>query len=179
VRLTAPAVAVIVAVVELETDPAVALKVALADPAATVTETGTLTALWLEDKLTGKAAVAALVSDTVQVEAPPGLSVLGEQLRAERAAGAINPSEKVREPPLRLAVRVALVSALTLAAVAVKVALVDPAATVTEAGTLAEALLLDRLTLAPPPGAAAVSVTVQVLAPGVFTEAGLQLKLAG
>jgi hypothetical protein len=63
--------------------------------------------------------------------------------------------------------------------VAVKVALVDPAATVTEAGTPAEALLLDRLTLAPPPGAAAVSVTVQVLAPGVFTEAGLQLKLAG
>ena len=133
----------------------------------------------MDDKLTVKAAVAALVSDTVQVEVPPGLSVVGEQLRADRAAGATNPSENVREPPLRLAVRVALVSLDTLAAVAVNVALVEPAATVTEAGTLAEALLLDRATLAPPTGAAALSVTVQVLVPGVLTEAGLQLRLAG
>ena len=138
-RLTPAAVAVMVAVVVLETDPAVAVKVALADPVATVTEAGTVTALWLEDTATVKSAVAALVSDTVQVEVLPEFSVLGEQLRAESVAGAINPSEKVREPPLRPAVRVALVSALTLAAVAVKVALVAPAATVTAAGTVAAA----------------------------------------
>ena len=130
----------------------------------------------MDDKLTVKAAVAALVSDTVQVEVPPGLSVVGEQLRADRVAGAINPSENVREPPLRLAVRVALVSLDTLAAVAVNVALVDPAPTATEAGTVAEALLLDKATLA---GPAALRATVQVLVPGVLTDAGLQLRLAG
>ena len=44
VRLTPPADAVMVAVVELETDPAVAVKVLLADPEATVTAAGTVTA---------------------------------------------------------------------------------------------------------------------------------------
>ena len=43
-RLTPAAVAVIVAVVELETDPAVAVNVVLDDPAPTVTEAGTETA---------------------------------------------------------------------------------------------------------------------------------------
>jgi len=37
--------------------------------------------------------------------------------------------------------------------VAVKVAVVDPAATVIEAGTVSAAALLDRATLAPPTGA--------------------------
>ena len=119
---------------------ALAVKLALAEPAATVTEAGTETAAWLDDRFTVRAAVAAVVSETVQVEAPPGLSVVGEQLRADRAAGAISPSENVCEPPFRLAVRTAVVSLDTLAAVAVNVAPVNPATTVTEAGTLAEAL---------------------------------------
>ena len=53
--------------------------------------------------------------------------------------------------------------AITAAAVALKVALVDPAATVTDAGTVSEVLLLARVTLDPPAGAVWVSVTVQVL----------------
>ena len=44
VRLTPAADAVMVAVVELETDPAVAVKVLLVDPEATVTVAGTVTA---------------------------------------------------------------------------------------------------------------------------------------
>src|SRR5580658_7828697 len=49
------------------------------------------------------------------------------------------------------------------AAVALKVAVVAPAATVTDAGTVSEALLLARVTLDPPVGAVWVSVIVQVL----------------
>jgi hypothetical protein len=50
----------------------------------------------------------------------------------------------------------------TVAVVAVKVADVAAAATVTEAGTVRVALLLVRVTEAPPAGAALVRVTVQV-----------------
>ena len=50
---------------------------------------------------------------------------------------------------------------LTAVALAVKPTLVAPAATVTEAGTVTEELLLVRLRTKPPPGAAEFSVTVQ------------------
>ena len=53
--------------------------------------------------------------------------------------------------------------AIKAAAVALKVAVVAPTATVTEAGTVSEALLLASVTLEPPVDAVWVSVTVQVL----------------
>ena len=53
--------------------------------------------------------------------------------------------------------------AMVAAAVALKFAVVDPAATVTEAGTVSEALLLASVTEDPPVGATCVKVTVQVL----------------
>jgi hypothetical protein len=179
VRLTPPADAVMVAVVELDSDPAVAVKVLLAAPEATATVAGTVTAVWLEERLTANADVAALVSDTVQVEVPLGFNTVGVQLSDESAAGAVSPRENVIEPPLRLAVRIALVSLETAVAVAVKLAVVAPRFTVTEPGTVTAVLPLDRLTLAPAVGAAELSVTVQVLVPGVATEPGAQLKLAG
>jgi hypothetical protein len=49
------------------------------------------------------------------------------------------------------------------AAVALKVAAVAPAATVTEAGTVSEVLLLVSVTAVPPVGAVWVSVNVHVL----------------
>jgi hypothetical protein len=64
------------------------------------------------------------------------------------------------------AVNVAAVAVLTAETVAVKVALVDPAATVTDDGMETSALLLARFTVRPPAGAAAVSVTVQLSVPG-------------
>ena len=53
--------------------------------------------------------------------------------------------------------------AMVAAAVALKVAVVDPAATVTEAGTESEALLLARVIAEPPVGAVWERVTVHVL----------------
>src|SRR5437870_13862620 len=61
----------------------------------------------------------------------------------------------------------------------VKLALVAPAGTVTLAGTVATpVLLLDRLTTAPPPGAAALSVTVPVDELPPVTLDGLSLSEA-
>ena len=63
---------------------------------------------------------------------------------------------------------------LTAVVVALKVAEVAAAATVTDAGTVSVALLLDRVTLAAPVGAGWVSVTVQVLEAFGPRLAGLQ-----
>jgi hypothetical protein len=62
--------------------------------------------------------------------------------------------------PAALALKVAFCVDPTADALAVKPALVAPAATVTAAGTVTAVLLLDRLTLSPPVGAAAFSFTV-------------------
>ncbi len=61
-------------------------------------------------------------------------------------------------------------------AVAVKVAVVVPAATVTEAVTGSSVLLLESDTDAPPAGAALERVTVQVVTPAEFRLPGLQLR---
>ena len=53
--------------------------------------------------------------------------------------------------------------AIDAAAVALNEAVVAPELTVTDAGTVSKALLLPRVTLDPPAGAACVNVTVQEL----------------
>jgi hypothetical protein len=63
-----------------------------------------------------------------------------------------------------------------LPAVAVKAAVVEPAATVTESGATSRALLLDTATVAPPAGAALESVTVQLVLPLDPNVVGLQAK---
>jgi hypothetical protein len=68
----------------------------------------------------------------------------------------------------------ALALLLMAAVVTVKFADVAAAATVTEAGTVSFALEFERVTLAPPVGAAWVSVTVQVLEELAPMLAGLQ-----
>ena len=61
-------------------------------------------------------------------------------------------------------------------AVAAKVAEMAPAATVTEAGTVSEALLSERATVLPPVGTAWFRVTVQVVDVPEFTLVGLQAR---
>jgi hypothetical protein len=65
---------------------------------------------------------------------------------------------------------------LTVVTVAVKLAEVDPAATVTEAGAVTAELLLARLTVNPPVGAAVFSDTVQLSVPAVLIDPLLQVK---
>src|SRR2546426_796394 len=77
-------------------------------------------------------------------------------------AGGVIVSRAVLVRPPKLAEIVAEVDAVTDTVVTVNVALVAPAGTVTLplTGTLATALLLDRVTSAPPVGAVALNVTV-------------------
>ena len=69
-------------------------------------------------------------------------------------------NESVTEVLAVAAVSVAVCAVLTEATFAVNAAVVAPAATVTDAGTVTALLLLARLTLVPPVGAAPDRVTV-------------------
>lgn len=72
---------------------------------------------------------------------------------------------KVLATPFAVAVNVAVWVVVTAVTVAEKAPLVDPAGTVTDAGTVTALLLLARVTANPPAGAAALSVTVQASVP--------------
>lgn len=61
--------------------------------------------------------------------------------------------------------------------VAAKLAVVEPAATVTETGAESRVLLLDRPTAAPPPGAGPDSVTVQTVVCPEPKLVGLHVRL--
>jgi hypothetical protein len=74
------------------------------------------------------------------------------------------------------AVSVTATPELTEDTVAVKLALVAPAATVTEAGTVTALLLLARLTAKPPVAAAVFRVTVQLSVPAPVIEPLVQLS---
>ncbi len=60
---------------------------------------------------------------------------------------------------------------------AVKLPVVAPAATVTLAGTVTAELLLAKLTVSPPVGAAALNVTVQLSVPAAVIDPLAQLRV--
>jgi hypothetical protein len=171
------AVAVTVTWVALETVPAVTENVAVVVPIAAVTEAGTVRAGLLPARVMDKPLATALLNVIVQVEVSPDLNVAGLQFSDVGTARARSVSEELTETPFSVTVMVAVVSAVTAEAVAVKVAVDTPAATLTEIGTLSEALLANKLTIDPPAGAGSVKVTVQVAEPGPVIEDGLQVRL--
>ena len=145
--------------------PAVSVKVAEVDPAGTVTLAGTLAAvvLELESVTTAPPVPAAAVRVTVPVPDWALTIVLGlTEMLLSAAAGGVMVTPKVLLTLEYEAVNVAAVEELTVPAVTVKVAEVEPAGTVTLAGRLATALELKSVTTAPPVPAAAVRVTVPV-----------------
>jgi hypothetical protein len=77
-----------------------------------------------------------------------------------------------------VAFSIAVCAVATAATVAVKLVVVVPAATVTEAGTVTTEELLDRLTNWPPVGAAAFSAMVQLSVPEPVLEALAQARLS-
>jgi hypothetical protein len=96
----------------------------------------------------------ALFSVIVHVLAEPPVKLVGAQLTELSATEATRLMTTLLRLPPRVAVTVADWLLGTVVVVTLKAADVPPAATVTEAGTVSVELLLVRVTVAPPTGAA-------------------------
>jgi hypothetical protein len=145
-------------------------------PAGTVTLSGTVTlALLSETDTTTPPPVAGPLSVTLQFADPGAFTLLGVQVRLLTVTGAVNPIVAVRLCPFQLTVTVADWLELRLPAVAVNVALSDPALIVTPGGTLSAPTLLPRasVTLL---AEGFVRVTVQVAFSPVTRFPGVQFK---
>ena len=155
-----PRVALTVAAIELETAVVVMVKVVESEPAGIVTEAGVAALVTLDDNVTSAPpGPAAPFKLTVPVEDVPPRTDVGETVRALTVGGVmVRVDDCVDEP--RLAVITAVVDADTAVVFTRKVAEVDPAATETVAGTVAEVESLDNFTTVPPAGAVPVKVTV-------------------
>jgi hypothetical protein len=174
VVLVFPYTPVRVTEVDEATPLVVIVKVVLVDPAAMVTLAGTFAAdvLLLCKVTTAPPAGAAPLKVTVPVELFPPTTEVGF-LAIDESVAALTVRAVVRAMPY-VPVIVTDVLAVTGVVVMVNVALVDPAAIVTLAGTCAAAvLLLCKVTSAPPAGAAPFKVTVPVEFAPPTTDVGL------
>jgi hypothetical protein len=149
----------------------VAVKVAVVAPEATVTFAGTVRLALPLESVTVKAPEAALLSVTVHVEEPGAFTLAGEQDKLLTTVAETRFTVAVRFTPLSVAVTVAVESALTVPAVAVKVPLLA-LVIVRLAGTGSVPLLLERFTVTVPDFD---SVTVHVVVCPVPRELGVQL----
>lgn len=181
VLLTPPALAVKVTVCVEVTDEAVAVRFAVVAPDGTVTEAGTETELLLLDSATDippEPAAALRVTAHVSETAPVSeLLVQFRLLRVTAVAVGSTCRDRVLLTPPAEAVIVAVCVVVTVPAVAVKLAFVEPAGTVTDAGTdSALLLLLLNETASPPVPAAALRVTEQESVPPLVKEPLVQLR---
>ncbi len=138
---------------------------------------GTVAAAVLsEASVTVVATGAAADRVTVAVEVPPPATDVGFSTMLETEGTALIESDAVGAPPLSDAVIVEVPAVRVVVVVTVKVAVVAPARTVTEVGTVASEVLLEvRLTTLPPVGAATLRVTVPVEVVPPRTVVGLRL----
>jgi hypothetical protein len=174
-----PSVALITAIVVLVTEVVVTVKFADVEPDGTVTLPGTLADELLLLKLTTEPPEgAAELNVTVPVELFPPTTLVGfnvtEEMVGPLLAG-LMVSEACCELLPSVAVIVAVVAEVTVWVLTVNVALVAPAGTMTLAGTVAAAALLESATVAPP-GGAPLSVTVPCELPPPVTLGGLRVS---
>lgn len=172
-------VAVIWAVASVVIAATVEVKVAELAPAAMETEAGTVTEGFPLASATGSPPLGAVLDKVaVQELDEPEATDEGEQVSEDTLAGATKVKVEEMETPSDDAVIWAVVSAVIAPAAAANVALVDPAVTMAEEGTVTSGLLLARAIEAPPVPAGIVRVTVhEVATPGPST-AGLQPNAA-
>ena len=142
------------------------VKLALVFPACTMTLDGTVATevLLLESVTVAPPEGAAAVRVTVPVELFPPLMLVGFRVSEESVTddAGVMVSEACCELLPSVAVITAVVVLLTDVVVTVNVAEVEPEGTVTLPGTLADELLLFKVTTEPPEGAAELRVTVPV-----------------
>lgn len=146
-----------------ETSAAVAAKFAVVVPAAIATLLGVVRLALLSDKVTVAPPVGAGCDNVTAQVVVPGVGIVaGEQVRFEREPVVARATVVFWDPPLAVAVTVALEELAKAPAVAEKFAEVALAGTVTETGTVSRAEFDDSATASPPAGAAFDNVTVQV-----------------
>jgi len=150
--------------------------VALLWPAWIEALAGTVTTTLLLLSDTDVMAAAFWFSVTVQVLEALLPNVDGVHDKDVSCAGATRFRVLVRVMPPALAVTIAAWLLLTCAAVAVKLPLVCPAATVTLTGTVRLASSLEREIANPPDGAAAVKDTAHGVLAGVLRVVVVQLR---
>jgi hypothetical protein len=181
-------VAVIVTVVDTVTGKVEAVNVALLLPARTVTLAGIVAArvLLLESPTVTPPAGAGAANVTVPSEEAPlatlaGLSVRAESVTGGGGAGGETVSSAVLVRPPKEAAIVMVVDAVTEVVVTLKLAVVDPAATVTLAGAVATTvLLLERVTAVGAEGAGLMlTVPCKVLPPATVAGVSVTLLRAG
>jgi len=146
-------------------EPLLAVNVAVVAAAATVTDAGTVRTFAIAPPIVTTApAGAAFVRVTVQVVLTFDARVPVAHCRDETSTGADSVRFTGVEEPLSDAVTVAVWSDVTEPVLAVNVALVAAAATVTDGGTVRTLAIAPLIvTAAPPAGAAFVRVMVQMV----------------
>jgi len=170
---------VIVAFVVDATPVVETVKVAVDAPARTVTLAGTVATVKLEPRVITKppAGATALIV-TVPVEEFPPRTEVGESESPETAKEVIV-SEAVTVAPVPVAEIVAVTLEVTEVVLTVKVAVFEPAGTVTVAGTVALELLEASVSVTPPVGAVLPMVTVAVDVPPPETVVGERVNPVG
>jgi len=176
--------AVIVAVCAVPTAATSAVKDAVLAPAATTTLPGTVTAVLLLCTVTPTPPTAAAeLSVTAQCVVPepvkesvPHESAVTDGMDTVDVEALLTLIEVDFETVPCFAVNVTVCEVVTAETFAVKLALVEPEATVTEEGTEIALPLLERSTTTPFWGAAEDKVTVQLSVPAPVTEGTVQLR---